>query len=167
MGYYTFKTFILKKYNIQPVAVIDQKFNQKGYKHQFDGVQTYGTEDPILKDTEKKDAIVVVTIGNKKLFPSICKLLKEKKIPQIFIAFDIFEYHLSYQETELTETFWHNSRQKILDSYEFMTDSESKAVFTEFIRFFSERKMNRIKSHPINEQYFPKDIELNYSKTIN
>ena len=54
MGYYTFKTFILKKYNIQPVAVIDQKFNQKGYKHQFDGVQTYGTEDPILKDTKKK-----------------------------------------------------------------------------------------------------------------
>jgi FkbM family methyltransferase len=168
-GFITFSLFILGRYGITPTVILDRRFASGQVYH---GIPASSPSEYKPAEEEKKNAVVVVTVGKKEFHEEIFGCLKDMGFKNVVLSTDIYEYHLHYPPKELEEKglgFYADNESRILKSFDLLEDDLSREVFFAFVRTHVERKPARIPDAPIEGQYFPGDIPLEkgYARFIN
>ena len=167
-GSVTFSVFVLKKYGLFAHVVLDKKYKEKDT---YLGAPAYSPDTYVPTQEEKENAIVVVTVGKKELHDEIRKQLIDAGFKNIVMAHDIYEYHLLFEPNELNEKgfdYYLDNKQHILDCFDILADEESQKVYLAVVKTHLTRSIDFIPSHPLQEQYFPKDIlHKGYKRFVN
>lgn len=168
-GFYTFLLFVIKKYNIKASVVLDQKFTPGD---SLLGIPAFPPSNYELSGEEKKNAIVVITVGKKEYHKEIVANLRNLGFKNVILSTDIYEYHLPQVPDELGKrgfNYYLDNKHNILSAIELFPDFLSREVFVRYVQTHMQREVIKIKNNPIEEQYFPKDINLSkgYSRVIN
>lgn len=168
-GFITFKKFVLDRYGYQPTLILDSKFDGKD---EFDGIPASSPNEYQLPLGTADEVVVVITIGDATLFPSIRTDLRSIGFHRIIYANDIYQYHLHYTSHQIEKSgreFFLRNGARINEAYDLLSDDESREVFTSILATHMRKRLHRIPSHPLNEQYFPRDVPLSkgYDRVIN
>ncbi len=168
-GFATFSVFVLRKYGLKAYAVLDQKF--KGGDTYFT-IPAFNSRQYRPTTEEKETSVVVITIGKAEYHEEIFHCLHSLGFKNIILANDIYEYHLHYSSMEIERKGFHfflENREKIMSAINLFSDNLSGEVFSQFIQTHLFRKPLPIPHHLLEEQYFPRDIQLSkgYSRFIN
>jgi len=168
-GFITFSNFVLRKYGLKTYVVLDRKF-KSGDTHL--GVPAFSPLKYKPSNEEKENTVVVVTVGKKEYHEEIFYCLRKLGFKNVILSTDIYEYHLLHPATELEEkgfNYYLENREKIMECLDLFSDDLSRKVFTCLIQTHMQRKPIHIPSYPLEEQYFPRDINLSkgYSRFIN
>lgn len=168
-GSITFSVFVIRKYGFEVYAVLDRKF-KSGDTHL--GVPAFSPLEYKPTSEEKENAVVVVTVGKKEYHEEIFYCLRKLGFKNVILSTDIYEYHLLHPATELEKKgfkYYLDNKKKIMACLDLFADDLSREIFTRIIQTHMQRKPIHIPSHALEEQYFPKDINLSkgYSRFIN
>lgn len=168
-GFITFNVFVLKRYGFNVSIVLDRKFK---CGDNFFGVPAFSPFEYKPTDEEKENAVVVVNVGKKQYHKEIFKCLRNLGFKNVLLSTDIYEYHLLHVPKELTEkgfSYYLDNKEKITRCFNLFSDDLSREIFTRCIQTHMQRVPIHIPNCPPEEQYFPKDINLNkgYSRFIN
>ena len=164
-GYYSFNEFVLKKYKIKPKVIIDKKYKNKKYLKKIVCTSIKKINELQLK---KNKLVVIITIGNKNQRKNIKKNLKKLGFLKI-LDFEIFyDYHTAYEKNFETskKSFFLRNTIKIIEAFKRLKDKKSKKIFIKILKFFLMKKILKIDSNNINDQFFPKDIKMLKSYNI-
>jgi len=168
-GFITFSVFVLRKYGLKAYAVLDRKF-KSGDIH-F-GVPAFSPLEYEPTKEEKENAVVVVTVGKREYHEEIFNCLRSLGFKNVVLSSDIYEYHLLHTPTELEKkgfTYYLDNRKQIMASLDLFSDDLSREIFARVIQTHMQRKPIHIPDRVLEEQYFPRDINLSrgYSRFIN
>jgi FkbM family methyltransferase len=168
-GFITFSVFVLRKYGLEPYAILDRKF-KAGHNH-F-GIPAFSPHEYKPTTEEKENAVVVITVGKKEHYEEIFRCLKDLGFRNVLLATDIYEYHLLYEPEELKAkgpNYYLENKDKIIECLGLFTDNMSREVYIRFLQTHMIRKPIPIPACELAEQYFPKDIRLTkgYSRFVN
>lgn len=168
-GFIAFHNAVLKRCNLSPALILDDKF---GKGDTFNEVPAESVSSYNPSEEEKKNTVVVITIGNEETCKSIQQRLRNIGFENIIKSSDIFEFNLHHIPTELAEKgieFYFQNRKDIETCLELMSDKPSQDVFLAMIRTYITQKPESIPSRPYYEQYFPADINLRkgYLRVVN
>ena len=156
-GFVTLSVFVLDRYGIIPIAVLDKKFTSQERKNRtlYSSPESFKPDEKILEHS-----IVVVTLGNPQIRGTIIKDLKKSGFHNVISAMDIYEYHLPNPDKQISlgGTFYRNNTEKILKAFGFFFDRESQEIFKQFLYTHIYRRCMVIPSRPLAEQYFPFDL---------
>lgn len=164
-GYITFSRFVLEKYGLKPALVIDVRFTDPVT---LDGVPAVSPAHfPALGLDERsallRDAVVVITVGKSNLHEEIFAIVRSLGFTDVMLAFDIYEYHLSHApagfEVDGPRTLRERA-EEIQHACRLFADERSKDVFTAVLGVYLTRTVASIPHETIEDQYFPRDIEL-------
>lgn len=164
-GYITFSTFVLEKYGLTPALVLDVRFTMPMTLNGVPAIapahfMTLGVDE---RASLLRDAIVVVTVGKSSLHEEILATLQFLGFKNVVLAFDIYEYHLSHApagfEVDGPGTLRERA-EEIEDACRLLADQRSKDVFIEVLRTYLMRAVAPVPHETLEEQYFPRDIEL-------
>ena len=159
-GFIAFNNTVLDRCNIKPYLVLDKRF-KKG--DTFNGIYARSIQDYRPSQEEKRDAIVVVTVGADHAYKTIELSLKELGFENIIKSSDIFEFNLHHIPVELKNKgreFYLQNRKNIKLAMELMSDELSRKIFYITMKIYITQKPEKIPNRPFHEQYFPKDISL-------
>ena len=159
-GFITFSVFILKKYGLKAYAVLDRKF-KSGDTHY--GIPAFSPLEYKPTNEEKKNAIVVITVGKKEYHEEIFNCLRSLGFKNVILSSDIYEYHLLYPSKELEKkgfNYYLENKNQIMKCLNLFADDLSREIFTIVIQTHMLRKPIHIPYHKLEEQYFPRDINL-------
>lgn len=168
-GFVTFSVFVLEKYGLKAYAILDHKFKANNTYCKipaFSPVQYRPTAE------EKETAVIIITVGKKEYHDEIFQCLRDLGFKNILLANDLYEYHLHYASEEIEKKgigYYLENKEKIINSIDLFADNLSLEIFSRVIETHLLRKPLRIPCNILEEQYFPKDINLNkgYSRFIN
>jgi FkbM family methyltransferase len=168
-GCITFSVFVLRKYGFKAYAVLDRKF-KTGDTH-F-GVPAFSPLEYTPTNEEKENAVVIITIGKREYHEEIFNCLRSLGFKNVVLSSDIYEYHLLHTPTELEKkgfNYYLDNREQIMVSFDLFSDDLSREIFTRVIQTHMQRMPVRIPARALEEQYFPRDINLSkgYSRFIN
>ncbi len=168
-GFITFSVFVLKKYGLKAYAVLDRKFKTSDT---FYGIPAFSPLEYKPTKEEKNNTVVVVTVGKEKYHKEIFNTLRSLGFKNVVLSTNIYEYHLLYIPKELSEkgfNYYLDNRKQIMTGFDLFSDDLSHEVFICFIQTHMQRKPIYIPHCKLEEQYFPKDINLSkgYSRFIN
>jgi FkbM family methyltransferase len=168
-GFITFSVFVLRKYGLKAYAVLDCKF-KSGDTH-F-GVPAFSPFEYTPTNEEKENAVVVVAVGKREYHKEIFNCLRSLGFKNVVVSSDIYEYHLLHTPAELEKkgfNYYLDNTEQIMACLDLFSDDLSREIFTRVIQTHMQRKPIHIPSHALEEQYFPKDINLSkgYSRFIN
>lgn len=168
-GFFTFSVFVLRKYGLKAYAVLDRRFNPGDT---FCGIPAFSPLVCTPTDEEKENAVVVVTVGKKEYHNEIFNCLQSLGFKNVVLSSDMYEYHLLHIPTELGEkgfNYYLDNKKQIMACLDLFSDDLSCEIFTRVIQTHMQRKPIPIPHHVLEEQYFPKDINLSkgYSRFIN
>lgn len=168
-GFIAFNNAVLKRCGLTPVLVLDEKFRKGDV---FNNVSAESLTVYAPSEEKKKNAVVVITVGNEGACETIRQNLKSAGFENIIKSSDIFEFNLHHIPPELANKgveFYSQNRENIETCMELMSDSLSQGVFLAVMRTYITRKPENIPHAPYSEQYFPSDIKLlkGYSRVIN
>lgn len=138
---------VLGKYNITPVLILDAKNNIDDY---------FPTE-------KEKDYLVIITVGKEEYHGAILKYLKCKGFKNIIFYYDVYEAHVIYRDQEINFDHYHF---QVRDALASLSDSESIDVFLSIFKIYTTKELHEIKHHSIDQQYYPRDIVIDYSRII-
>lgn len=159
-GFVTFSVFVLKKYGLTASAVLDRKFKSRDTHF---GIPAFSPLEYRPTNEDKESAVVVITIGKSEFHAEIFNCLREMGFKNVILATDIYEYHLPHESVELTEKgfdYYLENKKEILTGFDLFDDDLSREIYTQFLQTHMQRNPVRISSHPLAEQYFPRDIVL-------
>jgi len=165
-GFFTFKAFIIDKFNLKIEIVLDKKFIKKQY---FLGYNA-NTLDNFDYDKKKlEDYMVIITLGDKKEFEKVYKKLKQKGFKYIISPNEIYEYHLHYTKQNDSFEFFLQNKNNIIAAFKLFSDDISKKVFYNVLKTHIIRKPLKIPHDNILNQYFPNDIDFKkgYDRFVN
>jgi len=167
-GFIAFNNTVLDRFNLLPYLVLDNKF-KKG--DAFNGIAAQSISGYKPSEEEKKNSIVVVTVGKDETYKTIRKSLKELGLENIIKSSSIFEFNLHHIPVELKEKgtgFYLQNRENIEAGMKLMLDKLSQEVFYAMMKTYITQRPGKIPSSPSYEQYFPLDINLQkgYSRFI-
>jgi len=160
-GFQTLNTFVLSKFGIKPLFVIDRKFNTIITQEST----TYLNYDNYRNrhgDTSE-NYVLIISFGSEKLIQVAQSTASDVKFKEIITAFDIFEYHLSYAAVEFVSTrakVLSENSDNILKAYCSLSDAKSRAIFRSLISFYFRGEKLNIPADPIASQYFPADLTI-------
>ena len=165
----TFLVRVSRKYELNVYAVLDRKLKSGD---NFYGIPAFSPLEYTPTNEEKESAVVVVAVHKREYLEEIYNCLGNLGFKNIISAIDIYELQLFHVPTELEKkgfNYYLESREKIMECVNLFSDDLSGEVFTRFIQTHMQRKPIHIPSHPLEEQYFPRDINLSkgYSRFIN
>lgn len=168
-GFVAFNNAILNRFNLRPHLILDNKF-KKG--DTFNAIIAQSTSDYKPSEEEKRNSIVVITIGKYETYKTIQQSLKELGFKNIIKSSDIYEFNLHHVPIELKKKgidFYLQNRENIEACTELMSDKLSQEVFYAMMKIYITQKPDKIPDSPFYEQYFPSDINLQkgYSRFIN
>ena len=170
-GYIAFKNAVLDRYNITPLYVIDTKFEKEKV---VNGIKCVSLRD--LRITEEvKNSLIVVTIGDPKVYDEIYNLLHfTYAFDNIIKSTDIFEFNIHHTHThkklESEEKFFYSYRKDtILKAFDSLADDLSKEVFLSLMKIYMTHIPEVVPNRNKSEQYFPVDVHLSkgYDRFIN
>ena len=149
--------------------MLDHKFKSGD---SYYGIPAFSPLEYKPTDEEKGNAIVVVTVGKKEYYEEIFNCLRSLGFKNIILASDIYEYHLHHAPVELEKkgfNYYLDNREQIIACFDLFSDDLSQGIFTCFIQTHMQRKPIQIPARSLEEQYFPKDINLSkgYSRFVN
>jgi FkbM family methyltransferase len=163
-SYYWFIHIIVQMYNIKPILVIDKKF-KLGDK--FEGFLACNLEDCPLNKKQKKDALVVVSVGNFDVVNEIKKDLIKKGFKNIISLHQIYEIHNVFNKPKIKKNYFKKQKNNILRAYNLLEDELSKKIFYLSLKTHITKIPQILPISPRDEQYFPKDLDIDYSVYIN
>lgn len=149
--------------------MLDRKFKSGD---NFYGISAFSPFEYTPTNEEKESSVVVVAVHKMGYFEEIYNSLRKLGFKNIISAIDIYELQLFRVPTELEKKgfdYYLENREKIMECMELFSDDLSSEVFIRFIQTHMLRKPIHIPNHPLEEQYFPRDIKLSkgYSRFIN
>lgn len=167
-GFIAFLNAIVNRYNILPTLIIDNKFKDTDT---YNNIKARSLVNYTPRE-EEIESLVVVTVGDAKVYEAISKELSKKGFKNIVKSSDIFEFNLHHIPKELEENeekFYLDNKSSILKTFDLFKDEESLNVFESVLRTYISHKPVEIPNKSVTEQYFPKDIKLNkgYARFIN
>lgn len=169
-GFFTFYTFILSRYNLNVKLLIDKKFDKP---QKFCGFQAISPNDLNSLTADKRNSVVIVTVGKQEYHDEIVDFLKKSGFKNIIFASQIYEYHLPLVQPELMQkgfAYYIENKDRIIKAFELLEDDASREVYYYFLKFHMTQEVSLFsKYHPLKWQYFPRDIRLNrgLSRVIN
>jgi FkbM family methyltransferase len=143
-GYTTFSIFVLNRYGLKPYAIIDKKNNP--------------IEKLKLKKEEKDEVIVIITTGS--YHKEIISILKKNGYKNIILSTDIYEYHLLHNPEVYNNQYYIKNKSLIIEGFDLLSDDLSREVFLACLHTHMQRCVIPIPFSPIDEQYFPRDVQL-------
>ena len=164
-GYYSFHEFVLKKYKINPKIIIDKKYKKKKYSKKI----IYTNLEKINElELNKNNLVFIITIGNKDQRKKVKKNLKKLGFSKILDFEMFYDYHLAYEKNFETrkKIFFVRNIREIIEAFKKLKDKKSKKIFIKILKIFLMKKILKINSNNINDQFFPKDIKLLKSYNI-
>lgn len=165
-GFFTFKSYVLDKYEYKPSAIFDisKSDSLDVYGRKIINPQAMGpTDDP-------EGSVVIITIGKKSAFIEAKKLLQEKKFKKIFSSNDFYEYHACYSKLSSEEIAkkLKADENKITETRSYFEDQKSKEIYGQFLRFFDEGEKEKIHADSYNLAYMPEiSAREDFSRLIN
>lgn len=168
-GYITFSIFVVKPNNLTISTIIDRKFSAPDVS---EGVLKCSPKDYMPSEEEKKESVVVITVGKTEFRKEILEYLHSLGFERIIFAWEIYEYLQHGSSQELISkgySLFHEERSNILKCFDLLVDVDSKDVFCRVLFTHLLRRLIAIPSRPLVEQYFPQDIKFRkgYSRFIN
>lgn len=168
-GFIAFNNAVLNRFSLRPHLILDNKF-KKG--DTFNGITGQSISGYRPSEEEKKNSIVVITVGKDEIYKIIKQSLKELGFENIIKSSDIFEFNLHHVPIELKKkgiNFYLQNRENIETCMELMSDKLSQEVFHAVMKTYITQKPEKIPNSPFHEQYFPSDINLQkgHSRFIN
>jgi FkbM family methyltransferase len=165
-----FFEIVMKMYGCTPVAVVDRAF---GSVSSFEGIPAFSPDNYHPSEEDRRDAIVIICVGNRKIHAEIQGYLKGLGFQNIIFLLDVYEVHNPFkQPPELTVKgfdYYLERREQILHCLDLFQDEWSRDVYVGCLRTHLTRKPVLLPESPRKEQYFPKDVPLSsgYSRFIN
>jgi FkbM family methyltransferase len=168
-GFITFSVHVLKKYGFKIHAILDRRFNNGD---SFFGSPAFSPDNYITTQEEKEKSLVVITVGKEQYYQEILSSLHSLGFKNIINANDVYEYHIPLMPVGLEQkgfSYYLENKKQIFKSFDLLSDDLSREIYASIIQIHLQRIPARIKSNPLMEQYFPKDIKLSkgYSRIIN
>ena len=168
-GYLTLNGFVLSKFGVKPLFVIDRQFTSmiadKGTIY-----LNYDSYRNLHGDTSDT-YVLIISFGSEKLIQDARSTVSNVKFKEIITAFDIFEYHLSYASVDFVSTrakVLSDNSEYILKAYNALSDAKSRSIFRSLISFYFRGEKLAIAADPISTQYFPSDLRIHsYQHFIN
>ena len=166
-GLTTLSMFVLQRFNIVPVAVLDKKYT---VPEEHDGT-LYCHPDKFQSFSGIcHDALVIISLGNPRIREMVKNELHSRGFRNVISAMDIYEYHLPNPSAEMAQgfSFFKNAQDEIIQTFDLLEDCKSREIFKQFLLTHIYRKLLPISSEPIENQYFPLDIwdESVYDRSI-
>ncbi|MBZ0105885.1 MAG: FkbM family methyltransferase [Sulfuricella denitrificans] len=156
-----FHEIAMKMHGCQPVAVLDRAF-RKGDTWQ--GIPAFAPDDYFPTEEEKREARVVISVGNPGYHGEIVTSLNHMGFANILFLNDIYEIHNPFnQPSSLADQgfdYYWNHREAIFSAFDLMADEESREVYVRFVQTHMQRKPFPLPLRPREEQYFPRDVPL-------
>lgn len=159
-GLITFSVFILNRYKIKVEAILDKKFKKNQF---FRGLPSYSPKNFKPTAAQKKNTVVVITIGKKKYHQEIFTQLRKLGFKNIILATGIYEYHLLHPSKELNKQgnkYYLKNKKQIINALQLFNDELSCKVYTKVLQTHLFKTPISIPNSPLTNQYFPKDIKL-------
>lgn len=161
-GFDTLRSFVLAKFDIQVVGVIDKRFDKPTV---LDSILHGNLSVFTTKGAIGSDDVVIVSIGSQKIFQELKMELMSRTGANVVWALDIWEYHLSHTSPIFLDTldeFLRTNREIIASTRELYEDEKSRFVFDGVMNFFSTNEITEqaIPRDPLSTQYFPNDFSL-------
>ena len=168
-NYWAFKFFVLEKFDINISLIIDDKYENIDL---FDSIKVTSTFSNYIKELNKDDYIVIITLGNTTQQKKIKEKLRKIGFKNILNAYDFYEYHLAYASGAIVYggiNYYKKFKKEINYAYDLLQDDLSKEIYCQILDFYVTRRIISINSRPFDEQYIPRDISLTkgYATTIN
>ena len=160
---------VSRKHGLNVYAVLDRKFKSGD---NFYGIPAFCPIDYAPTNDEKGNSVVVVAVLKREYFEEISDSLRKSGFKNVVSVIDVYEFQLFNVPAELETKgfdYYLGNKKKILKCMTLFSDDLSGEVFTRFIQTHMLRKPVLIPSQPLEEQYFPNDINLSrgYSRFIN
>jgi FkbM family methyltransferase len=154
------------KLNIQ--AILDQRFTGED---NYCGIPAFSPLKYTPTEEDKKDAIVIITVGKSEYHPKIFDCLNKLGFRNVILSSDIYEYNAPFPLPELEKegfNYYLNNKNRIIECFDFFTDDLSREIFTRFMQTHMQKTFTKMPRHPLEQQYFPEDIILNkgYSRFV-
>lgn len=157
-GFITLKCFVLSKFNIKPEFIVDQKYSCSK-DSSFVSLNNISCDADFFSN-----GLIIISNGAYSAQTEITAHLINKGFKNIITAAQLLEYHLSHADPLFTIknalTFFKEKIHKITEAYSLLEDEVSRSIFLNLLRFYSGTAVNRIRSRPVSEQYFPTDVPL-------
>lgn len=158
-GAYT--KYLLSLVNIKVHSIFDA--NAEAIK-ELDGVKVHLPKNDNLTEEDKKDAFVIIGVGNQNAKVEIEEMLKRYGYKHIISYIELFNEVFLMADNKLVsrvETeFYYENKQDILQAFSYFEDQESRDIYCGFIKGHA-LKANDYFVKPSNQpKYFPSDIEF-------
>jgi len=165
----SFLVRVSSRYKLKIHTVLDRKFKSGD---NFYGIPAFSPLEYKPTKEEKEYAVVVVAVHKKKYLKEIYNCLGNLGFKNIISVIDIYELQLCCVPTELEKkgfNYYLDSKKRIIACLELFKDDLSCEIFTRFLQTHMQRKPVDIPHRPLEEQYFPRDIQLSkgYSRFVN
>lgn len=167
-GFFTFFASKIKDYPMKITAILDKKFTKNTYFH---GLPAYSPNKYKPTISEKNNSIVIITAGKRQYHKKIFSTIKKMGFKHAILATDIYEYHFLFPSETLKEegfNYYLNNRKEIFNCLNLFEDDLSRDIFIKCLETHMLKKIIDIPMQPIEELYYPKDIQLNkgYSRYV-
>lgn len=131
---------------------------------EHEGVSVYLPNNDLLNAELKRNAFVIIGVGNPNAKKEIEKILHSYGYSYIISYIELFNEVFLMADNQLASTvkaeFYYENRQDILEGLSYFEDQESRNIYCSFIKGHA-MKMNDYFVAPSNcEKYFPSDIEF-------
>lgn len=156
-----FHEIAMKIHGCRPMAVLDRMSRPGDYWH---GIPAFQPESYQPSPEVLANALVVVCVGDPRVFAEIAAYLRHRNFRHIRWIADIYEIHNPFAAPvggyERGVDFYRESEQAIFSAFDLLADNESREVFVRYLQTHVTRRPRQIPRRPRDEQYFPSDITL-------
>jgi len=168
-GFHWILEILMRIYGYMPKTVLDRRFTSPGI---FEGIPAFSPDDYRPTETEKRNAIVIVSVGKQAYHKEIIRGLKGMGYQNITFLMDIYEIHNPFGLPEALQEkgfqYYLEQKDHIFKCLDLLEDDLSREVYTCCLQTHLTRKPIPVPSRPPGEQYTPVDIKLKkgYSRYI-
>ncbi|MGC9196055.1 MAG: FkbM family methyltransferase [Syntrophobacteraceae bacterium] len=160
-SFHYFKEIVMRRCGYVPSLVLDRKF---GENDTFEGVPARSPLSYEPSESEKRDGLVVVCLGNQSYVPEVIGSLKKLGFSRILHLMDIYEVHNPFDfPPALAESgfqFYQDRRERIESCLDILADDMSREVFLKCLATHMQRIPVPIPMRDRLEQYTPATIRL-------
>ncbi len=160
-SFHYFKEIVMARYGYVPCAVLDRRFRRGDT---FEGVPAFSPLEYAPADDLRRNALVIVCLGNQGYFDEVMETLRAMGFRNIMTLRDIYEIHNPFLLPEELERegfgYYLRRRQRIETVLGLFADDESREVYLRCLETHLSRKPVPIPMSPREEQYTPEGIPL-------
>lgn len=161
-----FLEIAMKMHGCRPTVVLDRAFRESGF---WQGIPAFHPDAYQPSEEERRDAHVVISVGNHAYHAEIAATLKRMGFRHTVFLQDIYEIHNPFnQPPALADKgikYFHENRTAIFAAFDLLADEKSREVYVRFLQTHMLRQPHPLPQSPRDEQYFPRDVPLSRGHT--